>query len=177
MPKTQVQEFGWTAVPRNRSNVPTDSTAKTTATDIDFGEIWPKSTVVQKAQEHVKSVLPQETYNHSLRVYSYGHTILTQHFPGCISSNFFETWALTCLYHDIATTPENRDATHMSFEWFGGFMALQELQIFGAPRAQAESVCEAIIRHQDPGETGMISRMGQLIQMVTEFGEPRVHDK
>lgn len=50
-------------------------------------------------------------------------------------------------------------------------MALQELQGFGAPRAQAESVCEAIIRHQDPGETGTISRMGQLVQIATEFGE------
>lgn len=58
----------------------------------------------------------------------------------------------------------------MSFEWHGGFQALRELQQFGAPRAQAESVCEAIIRHQDPGSTGMVSRMGQLVQMATEFG-------
>lgn len=49
-------------------------------------------------------------------------------------------------------------------------MALSKLQEFGAPQAQAESVAEAIIRHQDPGETGMVSRMVQLVQIATEFG-------
>lgn len=57
----------------------------------------------------------------------------------------------------------------MSFEFQGGFIALKELQSFGASTPQAESVCEAIIRHQDPGETGTISRMGQLIQISTEL--------
>lgn len=99
--------------------------------------------------------------------------MVTQHFPDWIATaekDFFETWALTCLFHDIGTTPENRDDTHMSFEFQGGFIALQQLQAFGAAKAQAESVCEAIIRHQDPGETGTISRMGQLVQIATEFG-------
>jgi cyanamide hydratase len=174
MSKPQVEEFGWTAVPRNRSNMPSESSAKTTPVPVNFDSIWPKTNVVKQAQEHVKKILPTQTYNHSLRVYCYGHTLVSQHFPEWIAaskSDFFETWALTCLYHDIATTDEHRGDTHMSFEWHGGFMALQELQSFGAPRAQAESVCEAIIRHQDPGETGTISRMGQLVQIATEFGE------
>lgn len=102
-----------------------------------------------------------------------GHTIVTQHFPSWIETDkdaFFETWALTCLFHDIGTTSGNLNATHMSFEFQGGFIALQQLQSFGAPLAQAESVCEAIIRHQDPGETGTVSRMVQLVQISTEFG-------
>jgi cyanamide hydratase len=170
--KGQVEEFGWPPVPRDRSNIPSEGTAKTTASDIKFDDIWPKSEVVLKAQEHVRTALPQETYNHSLRVYCYGHIIVTQHFPEWIAKDresFFETWALTCLYHDLATTPENRGATHMSFEFHGGFMALQDLQGFGSPQAQAESVAESIIRHQDPGETGTITRMGQLVQISTEF--------
>jgi cyanamide hydratase len=174
MSKTRVEEYGWTAVPRNRSNMPSPSSAKTTPVPVSFDSIWPQTSVVKKAQDHVKNILPTQTYNHSLRVYCYGHTLVSQHFPEWISAckdDFFETWALTCLYHDIATTDEHRGDTHMSFEWHGGFMALQELQGFGAPRAQAESVCEAIIRHQDPGETGTISRMGQLVQLATEFGE------
>ena len=177
MSKPQVEEYGWTAVPRNRSNMPSASTAKTTPVPVSFDSIWPQTSVVKKAQEYVKKTLPTQTYNHSLRVYCYGHTLVSQHFPEWISTSdavrddFFETWALTCLYHDIATTDEHRGDTHMSFEWHGGFMALQELQSFGAPRAQAESVCEAIIRHQDPGESGTISRMGQLVQVATEFGE------
>ncbi|KAK4542354.1 hypothetical protein LTR36_006810 [Oleoguttula mirabilis] len=170
--KQQTEEFGWPSVPRNRSNIPSKASAKTTPADVVFPEVWPKSEVVKKAQEYVHGALPKETYNHSLRVYCYGHTIVTQHFPSWIASaseDFFETWALTCLFHDIGTTPENRSDTHMSFEFQGGFMALQQLQAFDAPKAQAESVCEAIIRHQDPGETGTISRMGQLVQIATEF--------
>lgn len=174
MPKPQTDEYGWTAVPRNRANMPSASEAKTTSAPVNLASIWPQSDLVKKAREHIKKTLPPQTYNHSLRVYCYGHTLVSQHFPEWVATSkedFFETWALTCLYHDVATTDQHRAESHMSFEWHGGFMALQELQGFGAPRAQAESVCEAIIRHQDPGETGTISRMGQLVQIATEFGE------
>lgn len=194
MSKQHIEEFGWTAVPRDRSNVPSDKDCDTTTTTVDFDAIWPTTDVVRKATEWVQARLPIETFNHSLRVYCYGtfrpifpiaslrahttslhhqgHTIVTQHFPLWLSSSsaFLETWALTCLFHDIATIPDMRRTTHMSFEFQGGFTALKELQGFGAPLAQAESVCEAIIRHQDPGETGTISRMGQLVQVATEFG-------
>lgn len=183
---TQVA-FGWTAVPRNRSNLPSKDDARSNAINVEFDSIWPKTAVVIKAQAYAKKHLPEQTYNHSLRVYYYGkskahlldiihnsiiiagHTIVTQHFPSWITDAFFETWALTCLFHDIGTTPENRAGTYLSFEFQGGFIALKELQGFGAPLPQAESVCEAIIRHQDPGETGTISRMGQLVQISTEF--------
>lgn len=174
--KTQTEEYGWTPVPRDRSNIPSASAAKTTAVSVEFDSIWPRTEVVKKAHQAAIEALPKETYNHSLRVYCYGHTIVTQHFPDWITSDttkasFFETWALICLYHDLATTAEHRGNTHMSFEFHGGFMALQDLQEIGAPKVQAESVAEAIIRHQDPGETGMISRLGQLVQIATEFGE------
>ncbi|KAI5367749.1 Putative HD/PDEase domain, cyanamide hydratase [Septoria linicola] len=172
MSKSKVQEFGWTAVPRGRGNVPSEAQVETRSIEIIFDTIWPQTGVVQKAQEYAQGKLPVETYNHSLRVYSYGHAIITQHFPSWIETArdpFLETWALTCLFHDIGTIQENRHSTHLSFEFQGGFIALQQLQSFGAPQAQAESVCEAIIRHQDPGETGTISQMGQLIQLATEF--------
>ena len=173
MSKSQTEEFGWPPVPRDRSNIPSEDSAGTKADNVDFDKIWPISEVVKQAQGYVKQKLSTETYNHSLRVYCYGHTMVSQHFQDWIKSveaPFFETWALTCLFHDLATTPENRNDTHLSFEFHGGFMALQRLQEFGAPKAQAESVCEAIIRHQDPGETGTITRLGQLVQIATEFG-------
>ena len=60
----------------------------------------------------------------------------------------------------------------MSFEFYGGFLALQLLQNeYQAPKVQAESVAEAIIRHQDLGQTGKITMVGQLIQLATVFGE------
>lgn len=39
-----------------------------------------------------------------------------------------------------------------------------------APIEQAESVAEAVMRHQDIGETGKITTVGLLIQLATIFG-------
>lgn len=72
MPKQHIEEFGWLAVPRDRSNIPSKEKATTTPTDVDFDQIWPRTDVVMKAQEFVQKALPHETYNHSLRVFCYG---------------------------------------------------------------------------------------------------------
>lgn len=71
--------------------------------------------------------------------------------------------------HDIGATEKNLRATHLSFEFYGGFLALDQLQKYGAPKEQAESVTEAIIRHQDIGDVGTITTVGQLIQLATLF--------
>lgn len=58
----------------------------------------------------------------------------------------------------------------MSFEFYGGLLALDLLhQEHHAPIEQAEAVTEAIIRHQDIGESGKITTLGQLIQLATIF--------
>jgi cyanamide hydratase len=76
--------------------------------------------------------------------------------------------------HDIGTTPENLHATLLSFEFYGGYLALNVLQEYGASREQAESVVEAIIRHQDLSDVGTITTVGQLIQLATLFGTFKV---
>lgn len=59
----------------------------------------------------------------------------------------------------------------MSFEFFGGLLALDLLHNqYQAPIAQAESVAECIIRHQDIANTGTITTLGLLIQLATIFG-------
>jgi cyanamide hydratase len=102
-----------------------------------------------------------------------------------IKSHLFPSWAftdetyfLTCLLHDIGSTEENLKSTKLSFEFYGGFLALDVLQNpqasapeAASPRDQAESVAEAIIRHQDLCETGKITAVGQLLQLATIFGE------
>ncbi|RII05351.1 hypothetical protein CUC08_Gglean010445 [Alternaria sp. MG1] len=146
----EIGSYGWTAVPRDRSNVPSAEEAaapQTNAAAVDITGIWPDNELTKKAR----------------------HQIVTQYLPDWKSSTFFETWALTCLFHDIGTTARNMSSTHMSFDFQGGFIALAKLQELGAAKIQAESVAEAIIRHQDPGETGTISAMGQLIQVATEL--------
>ena len=39
-----------------------------------------------------------------------------------------------------------------------------------APREQAESVAEAVFRHQDLGTEGKITVLGQVLQLATVFG-------
>lgn len=72
MIKSNLAEYGWADVPRNRSNIPSDQDAKTANVEVDFEKIWPKTKVVESAMKYVKETLPQETYNHSLRVYCFG---------------------------------------------------------------------------------------------------------
>ena len=81
-----------------------------------------------------------------------------------------ETRSLRCTSHDIGTADRHKHGAFMSFEFYGGYLALDQLKQFDCPKGQAESVAEAIIRHQDPVETGTISTIGLLIQLATQFG-------
>ena len=98
-----------------------------------------------------------------------------QQFP---SWNFTdETYLLACLLHDIGTTNKNIVATSMSFEFYGGLIALDLLsKDLKAPKEQAESVAEAIFRHQDIGNSGTITTVGLLIQLATIFGRSTLED-
>lgn len=71
--------------------------------------------------------------------------------------------------HDIGTTPDNLRSTLLSFEWFGGILALDLLRSHDSPQSQREAVAEAIIRHQDLGTVGKITFLGQLIQLATIY--------
>ncbi len=82
-----------------------------------------------------------------------------------------KVYYLTCLLHDIGTTPKNLRATKLSFEYYGGFLAHDIITKNGGPQDLAESVTEAIIRHQDFIEDGMITTVGQVIQLSTKLGK------
>lgn len=60
-------------------------------------------------------------------------------------------------------------------------LALDLLKSHSAPKAQAENVAETIIRHQDLGTTGTLTRIGALIQLATIFdnmgGNPELVNK
>lgn len=75
------------------------------------------------------------------------------------------------MLHDIGTTQKNQEDTLLSFEFYGASLAADFLrsQTPPSPKAQVEAVMEAIIRHQDLGETGTITQLGQLIQLATVF--------
>ena len=74
------------------------------------------------------------------------------------------------MLHDIGTTYKNLRATKLSFEYYGGFLAYDLIIKHGGSQSLAEGVTEAIIRHQDFIEDGMITTVGQAIQLSTTLG-------
>ncbi|KZF26328.1 cyanamide hydratase [Xylona heveae TC161] len=161
-----VTKHGFTAVPRNPTSILQGQTVIKPPQPVMVSDIpRPASPLVEQVVQFVRAELPDETFNHSMRVYYYGIAIAREQFPSWRFSD--ETYLLTCLLHDIGTTAQRRAETLMSFEFYGGFLSLQLLQRLDASQAQAESVAEAIIRHQDLGDTGTISTIGQLIQLAT----------
>jgi len=162
---------GWTSVVRDHQallsgkpyiNKPSTLLVK----DITF----PSDNIVTKVKEHAKEQLPAPTFNHSMRVFYFASAILEQQFPELARTLSRSTLALTALLHDIGTTHDNLRATQMSFEFYGGFLALDLInKQLGAPQSQAEAVAEAVIRHQDLGSTGTITFLGQLIQLATVY--------
>ena len=94
------------------------------------------------------------------------------HFPHLLP--VLETYFLTCFLHDIGTTPDHMKGTHLSFEYWGAMKARSFLSEHGSPHDQADAVCEAIIRHAELGESGMITSLGLLIQLSTVFGKSLV---
>lgn len=76
---------------------------------------------------------------------------------------------MTSLLHDLGTTDTNTSSTLLSFEFHGGVTALALFSTLGAPKPQAESVAETIIRHQDLGDTGTVTRNTALILLATLF--------
>ncbi|KAK4444877.1 hypothetical protein QBC34DRAFT_414155 [Podospora aff. communis PSN243] len=176
-PVDTVALHGWTAIPADANAIlqgkpylhkPTTILTK----NIPFPSSDP---LVARVQSYAKSKLPHQTYNHSMRVYYWSTVILHQQFPEFASTLSPSTLALTCLLHDIGTTHDHLHATQLSFEFYGGILALDLLQhpsdasAAKATQSQAEAVCEAIIRHQDLGTVGKLTFLGQLIQLATIY--------
>ncbi|KAG9234127.1 hypothetical protein BJ875DRAFT_22352 [Amylocarpus encephaloides] len=164
-------QYGWSAVPRDIPTLlKTQSKAQGASPAFSMEELQvPKSALARKVHEYTRKELNRETFNHSLRVWCYGQAILRHSFPSWQSPEFNETYFLTCLLHDIGTTDKNMPATLMSFEFYGGMLAHSLLTNLSSPIQQNESIAESIIRHQDLGSTGTLSRMGALIQLATIF--------
>ncbi|KUL91228.1 hypothetical protein ZTR_01706 [Talaromyces verruculosus] len=181
MSSNPITEYGLTAVPASTTQILSDPTTKPSSPPPAFtlsSFPIPSTALAKRIQAYAKTHLPEPTYNHSLRVYYFGQAIRRYRFGSTEGSSVWdfsdETYFLSCLLHDIGTTEENLRKTRLSFEFYGGFLALDVLQhdqddVAVAPREQAESVAEAIIRHQDLCGIGKITAVGQLIQLATIF--------
>jgi len=138
----------------------------------------PRTPLATRVAAYAESKLDPDTFRHSLRVYSYGCAIARQCFPEfrlLPGSELDETYYLASMLHDIGTAADFLTSTRLSFEFWGAYHALDLLQnpaVTGggqgvAPREQAESVTEAIIRHQDIQDKGKITLVTRLIHLGT----------
>ncbi|KAI0200751.1 hypothetical protein F4808DRAFT_470212 [Astrocystis sublimbata] len=178
----EIAVHGWTAVPVDANVIfekkPIIKPSPLLSSDVHFPADDP---VVAQVHKYAKHHLTEQTYNHSMRVYHWGYSIIKDQFPELGSKMSLSTLALACLLHDIGTTHDNLRATLLSFEFYGGILALNLTQEHGASKAQAEAVAEAIIRHQDLGSIGTITFLGQVIQLATVYdnmgGNPGLIDE
>ena len=140
----------------------------------------------------VQKELDEQTFNHSNRVFVYGSALVKTHFPEWKfneNATAVETYALSCLLHDIGTAERFLATTHMSFEFKGAIVARDLILGLGGPEGEADSVCDAIIRHQDifvkgyeisgismhdlnqSARRGNITMVGQILQLSTILGK------
>ena len=93
-------------------------------------------------------------------MFVYGSALARTHFPAWgfgpagedganENATAVETYALACLLHDIGTAARFLATTRMSFEFKGAIVARELILALGGPEAEADGVCDAIIRHQD----------------------------
>ncbi|KAF1982211.1 cyanamide hydratase [Aulographum hederae CBS 113979] len=188
-----ITQYGWTAVPRSEEQllalIDSSNTKPIDISDLPF----PTGELVDHVMEYAKKELTEETFNHSMRVYHYGAAILHAHHSTLLplstpyttsQPTFLTTYLLAALLHDIGTTPTNLTSTHLSFEFHGAVLVLSLLKSLSAPVSLAESVAEAIWRHQDLGATGSTTAVGGLIVLSTlldnvgvGFAEGLVHGR
>ncbi|KAF8346522.1 hypothetical protein F5887DRAFT_959471 [Amanita rubescens] len=131
----------------------------------------PDSPLAREVRKFAQAELNEQTFNHSNRVYIYGVALTKTHFP---SWKFdLETYYFACLLHDIGTANRFLATTKMSFEFKGAIVARDLLLKLGGVEDQADSICDAIIRHQDIFvKGGNITMIGQVLQLATILGEP-----
>jgi cyanamide hydratase len=167
-----IKQYGLTAIPADQSKL---SPATKTPQPILAADLKPPTTAFcSRINDYTRAELSEDTYRHSLRVYSYGVAIAQQCFPDWgleKGGKLDETWFACAMLHDIGTTDKNISSTRLSYEFFAGYLALDLLQkgeeCAVASKDQAESVAEAIIRHQDIQPVGNITLLTGLIHFGT----------
>lgn len=71
-PEDSVEKYGWTSVPHDQSVLLRDVSPWNPA-DYTIADIHvPNSEIVTKVTEYAKEQLPEQVFNHSMRVYYYG---------------------------------------------------------------------------------------------------------
>ena len=185
--RPSTKDYGFTSLPADASKTKPATDAPPTIS-VDELKV-PDSPLARRIDAYAQSKLPEQTYRHSLRVYAYGLAVARGCFPDWkveADSKLEETFFLTAMLHDIGTPEETLRSTRLSYEFYAGIRAFDILQDARltmhhtagaggagdaseatAPQEQAESVVEAILRHQDVQDKGNVTLMTRLIHIGT----------
>jgi len=125
------------------------------------------SPLAKQVYDYGKKTLPVYTFNHSIRAYYFGLMFVKLHLPHIKFTP--ETYFLVTMLHDLGTADHLLTSTVLSFEYSGAIAARSLLLSLSAPEPQADSVAEAIIRHQDVGSDGEIAALTAVVQLATLF--------
>ncbi|EGV65840.1 cyanamide hydratase [Yamadazyma tenuis] len=156
-----MSKYGFVKVPRSITDAIPDPKPPTKQHVVSL----PDSRLSQSILKYAQDNLPIKVLRHSLRVFQYSVAIIKDQFSDWNLD--IEVLFVTCLLHDIATTDKNMEATKMSFEFYGGFLSHGLVMEHTGNQDFSEAVAEAIIRHQDLGESGYITSLGLILQIST----------
>lgn len=157
-----MSKYGFIKVPRELEHAIPSVTPPTSQPLVEL----PNSTLAKFVLKYSTAELPPKVLNHSLRVFQYSVAIIKDQFPHWDLDP--EVIFVTALLHDIATTEKNMKATKLSFEFYGGIISRDLIfEHTNGDQDYAEAVAEAIIRHQNLGNTGFITSLGLIIQIST----------
>jgi HD superfamily phosphodiesterase len=108
-------------------------------------EPTPLTPIVVKVIQLIRNSLAPTADNHSYRTWLWG--LLFADYVGWTKEKDWnaELWYITALLHDLGCSEEYH--SKMSFELVGGIKAREYLLQWGADEADADEVCEAIVRH------------------------------
>ena len=122
----------------------------------------PDTPLARALAAHARAALPAPTFHHSQRVFLLGAAVAGAHLAGVALAP--DALFAAALLHDLGTV---LGGSALSFEYAGGVRARELLRALGAPALLADSVCEAVLRHQDVGARGMLSALGAVLQAAT----------
>lgn len=159
--KEAIMNYGFTKISRDVNRAIPHPRTPTPLANLTI----PTTPLAETVLKYVTSRLPEKVLKHSLRVFFYSCAIIEDQFPEWELEP--EAVFVTSLLHDIGTTDENMGATKMSFEFYGGIVSRDLILDQTNDRDYADAVAEAIIRHQDLGESGYITTLGLIIQIST----------
>jgi len=190
MSTSRTQKYGWTALPRDAAVLLSALPSKPSqAPDFNIRTLFDFSgsqdnELLKKCNEFAKKTLNDPTYNHSMRVYVYGSALVAHHFPSWNYEDWRDAYYLSCVFHDIGTAdvylPQSQSEvdtkSKISFEFKGGIVARDFILKHGGEEDLADSICEAVIRHQDVLVSGgNITMVGQVLQLGTLIDNTSAH--